>query len=489
MKKHYRCKYLIVGTGAGGSVAGALLAEAGQDVLFLEEGKNRSECLPLQVGQWIQKTYRNKGISPFFGSPVIPFAEASCVGGGTVINGGLIWRTPLWILDQWKKNGLTGYEYKNLEKHFETVEHDLHVTTHTLDETSNLDSLQLYNGAQKLGWKTAFAPRAFKPCQQPHTCPQGGFNCGKQSTLENYIPRALQKGARLLTNCRAIKIIHREGRARQLIAKTQSQDKSSVIIDFDYLVLAAGAIQTPHLLKRSRIYYSGKYPIQFHMNFKFVPFFDKKIYAHKGTIFTVQIQEFAKEGMLIMATYHTPHLLAVTLARHGKETINDGLNNYFRSAIFTTLVQPQTQAHILSSLSDQPLVWYRFNPLDIPKIRSALFRTSELLFASGATSLYLPIKNTPKISSLEEIKKYLEKFQPKDLDISIMHIMSSCPMGEKKDNSVVRPDGVLWNMKNILVADASILPSNIGESPQGTIMAFVHELIQRHLNDYSPTSQ
>jgi choline dehydrogenase-like flavoprotein len=36
-------------------------------------------------------------------------------------------------------------------------------------------------------------------------------------------------------------------------------------------------------------------------------------------------------------------------------------------------------------------------------------------------------------------------------------------------------------MENILVTDASILPSNIGTSPQGTIMAFVHEIIHRHI--------
>ena len=37
-KNTYSCQYLIVGTGAGGSVAGALLAESGHDVIFLEEG-------------------------------------------------------------------------------------------------------------------------------------------------------------------------------------------------------------------------------------------------------------------------------------------------------------------------------------------------------------------------------------------------------------------------------------------------------------------
>ena len=59
--------------------------------------------------------------------------------------------------------------------------------------------------------------------------------------------------------------------------------------------------------------------------------------------------------------------------------------------------------------------------------------------------------------------------------------MDSCPMGPDPTTSVVNLDGKLWNMNNILVTDASILPSNIGESPQETIMAFAHEIVNRHL--------
>ena len=37
-KRTYRCEYLVVGTGPGGSVAGEALTRAGKDVIFLEEG-------------------------------------------------------------------------------------------------------------------------------------------------------------------------------------------------------------------------------------------------------------------------------------------------------------------------------------------------------------------------------------------------------------------------------------------------------------------
>ncbi len=91
---------------------------------------------------------------PFLGKPSIAFAEGSCVGGGTVINGGLIWRTPSWILEDWQDNyGLEGYGEKDLLKYFETVEQDMHVIKSDQEEDANLDSLKLLKASEELGWK------------------------------------------------------------------------------------------------------------------------------------------------------------------------------------------------------------------------------------------------------------------------------------------------------------------------------------------------
>jgi choline dehydrogenase-like flavoprotein len=60
--------------------------------------------------------------------------------------------------------------------------------------------------------------------------------------------------------------------------------------------------------------------------------------------------------------------------------------------------------------------------------------------------------------------------------------MSSCPMGTNKE-SVVDLSGNLRNSKNIFITDASILPTNIGESPQGSIMGFSHKIVDMHLNN------
>ena len=101
-----------------------------------------------KIGELTALLYRNRGVFPLLGSPTIPLGEARCVGGGTAINGALLWRTPPRVLDEWRTvNGLTGYGEDNLARHFDTVESDLHVTRHELEEDANLDSLNLFRGA------------------------------------------------------------------------------------------------------------------------------------------------------------------------------------------------------------------------------------------------------------------------------------------------------------------------------------------------------
>jgi choline dehydrogenase-like flavoprotein len=57
-------------------------------------------------------------------------------------------------------------------------------------------------------------------------------------------------------------------------------------------------------------------------------------------------------------------------------------------------------------------------------------------------------------------------------------------MGLDENLSGVNPEGKLWHYDNIWVTDASIIPDNIGESPQGTIMALSHLIMDQHLAQY-----
>src|SRR5687767_8043186 len=95
---------VVVGTGAGGAAIAAELAEGGMSVVMLEEGGHyTSRDFTSDAPSMIKKLYRNAGTSMIMGKPNIIFSEGRCVGGSTVINGGICWRTPEKILDFWQR--------------------------------------------------------------------------------------------------------------------------------------------------------------------------------------------------------------------------------------------------------------------------------------------------------------------------------------------------------------------------------------------------
>jgi len=483
----YHCNYLVIGTGAGGSVAGALLAEKGFDVIMIEEGSYYpTSSFTNKVGDMTAKLYRNRGISPLIGKPLIALAEGQCVGGGTVINGEGLFRTPKKILNEWtNEHGLKGYSYSDLEQHFNIIEKDLNVSAKSIlkEKTSNLDSQKLIQGANKLKWRTEFVPRAEKDCNYTNSCSIGCPTGAKQSTLVTYIPRAIEAGAKIFSDCRVLKINHSNGNAYSVTAEIiQGNKKQNIEVDFDYLVIAGGAIQTPHLLSKSKMSKNAGKKLEFHMNVKVIARLDSAVNAENGTMFPVQIHEFENEDCYINTSAMKPSYLTMSLANHGNEIIDKAIKYYNKMAILNTTMRVESKAHIFSKIGKNPLVWYKFEPRDLLRIKANIKRMCQVFFEAGALEIYLPLKNSLPISSLDDLDFAIDKIKPNQIDISTVHMMASCPMGADPKNSVVDLNGKLWGMDNVLLTDASILPTSIGQSPQETIMAIVHEVMKRHFD-------
>jgi len=482
----YRCEYLVIGSGAGGSVAAMELAEAGKDVIVIEEGLHiKTADFTNNISGMTQKNWRNSGVTPFWGKPPIGFAEGKCVGGSTVINGGLLWRTPQRMLDIWENQyGLKGYTIDDLIPHFEKIEQILKVGYHKKDN-QNIDSDVLIKGCDNLGWNYVPVPRAGgEDCSNSNLCPTGCPTGAKQSTALTYIPRAINAGVKIYTGCRAIRINKHGNLADTVKIKVKSQGKSKTIdIKSDYIFLSGGAIQTPFLLQKSKINAKAGKKLEFHFNLKFVAEFDREIRAQDGTIFTVQIQEHIDDGLLIMASNYRRHYLAMTLAHFGNTVINEVMEKYDYCGLFVAQIQAKSKGKVISAFRTDPFVRYNFDPDDMSAIIDAMEKTVKLLFQSGARKVYLPvIGSVPVMDPESSFKQAIQNLKSEDLEIVSVHAMASCPMGTD-GNAVTDLSGKIHGFKNIYIMDASILPSNIGESPQGTIMAISHKILQKHIQN------
>ena len=96
-----RADAVVVGSGAGGAPVAALLAEAGLEVLLLEAGPH------IRAGDFSDdesQTVARLGTMVSTRDGAMNFYAGSCVGGSTVVNDALCWRTPPEILASWRRD-------------------------------------------------------------------------------------------------------------------------------------------------------------------------------------------------------------------------------------------------------------------------------------------------------------------------------------------------------------------------------------------------
>src|SRR5262249_51894868 len=316
----------VVGSGAGGAVVAAELAEGGLDVIVLEEGGyHPTEEFQASPTEMSPRLYRDGGASVALGTPAIFFAEGRCVGGSTVVNGGMSWRTPEKVLERWaREDGVEGIRAREMEAAFARVERRISATRQD-PETFGRDNALLRAGAEAKGWKTVENVRNQGHCAGSNAFVVGCPTRAKRPTLVSYTPRALAFGARVYADCRVEKIDRAGKRATGVsghVVRANGSRGPRFSVRAPTVVVCAGAIQTPVLLLRSGVKSpSGQVGrnLSLHPNAKVVALFDEAVEGWKGVHQAYQVREFQDEGFIMAAVTVPPALVAMSLTAYGGE--------------------------------------------------------------------------------------------------------------------------------------------------------------------------
>ncbi|MBY0428118.1 MAG: GMC family oxidoreductase [Alphaproteobacteria bacterium] len=462
---------VIIGTGAGGATTAKMLTKAGLNVIMLEEGGyHHSSSFNGSIADLMDLLYRDGGVSPIMGRPAIPFAEGRCVGGTTVINGGVYWRTPDKLLSRWSNElNLPELTEAILDPHFNMLADELGVTAHHKPGTNQPSNL-LAQGCDKLGWRYSDVPRGQKNCQNSNRCPTGCPNAAKQSMLVSYVPMAVQQGARLVANARAERINIENGRATGVAAMATGSDgqRHMLTIHANATFVCAGPMQTPFILRRSGVKTEVGHGLQLHLNLKAVAIFPQDISPAMGTVMSKQVKEFDDRDLFICSSTFDPVYLALALAAHGQKVVESVMSGWQNASIYVAQVKADTsgQVHALPMM-DRPMPTYSLTKNDISNFRFAIEQMGEVLLASGAKEIYLPIAGTGPVRTMSEVRKLAQgSLNPRALDLVSVHAMSSCRLGTALDAF-----GQVKGVNRLFVNDASMLPEATGVNPQMTIMA------------------
>jgi choline dehydrogenase-like flavoprotein len=460
--RHHDCEVLVIGSGAGGATTAALLAESGIDVLVVEEGPwiEQGTVVPFSLEQ-MDRQYRSGGVTVALGRPSIAYTEGRCAGGGTEINSGLYRRPSDETLDRWRRS-TSIVEFDDDDFYTACAEIEKALSVQTVPGHYSPASTKLRDGAEALGWMHDEIPRWM-------TYPHGpdATSGERQSMTRTFLPRALEAGARLLVEHRVDRLVH--DRARAFRAELTRPDGLPCTVDFEHVVVCAGAIQTPALLQRSGHRGLVGRGLAVHPTVKLAARFDEAV--NVGDDVPVhQVKEFSPD-LSFGGSASQPGLVALALTDHWP-VMRDAITSWRDMAVYYAAISSEGRGRVtaLPGMRD-PLVTYRLTGRDRALLGQGLARLTLVMLAAGAREVYPSFRDAPIVRSRRDLADVTSSFSATAASVMTVHLCSTVPMGEDRSRAAADSFGRLHGADNVFVNDASLLPDAPGVNPQASVMA------------------
>jgi choline dehydrogenase-like flavoprotein len=468
------CDFVVIGSGAGGATAALVLAEAGREVILLEEGPEvRDEDRGQGTAQAFFRLFRDAGTQVASGRSVIPVLQGRCVGGTTVVNGAIVWRMPEDVYD--RCFGAVGAReaipLKELERRFDRIERDLKVAT-TPDRLLGNNGLLMRAAAEKLGLRGHAIPRNVLDCQGSSRCLESCPTKRKQSMERTYIPAAIARGARLRAGFEVQSIEVRGGRATAALGQDAGGRRFRVEARRG-VVLAASAVQSPILLRQSGIGPRAHVGAHFraHPATAVSGIYRDPVKLWEGGTQTYEIDHFRHDGFKLETASLPLELAGVRMSGFGA-TFQGKIRDYGHSAVWGVQVRAEAEGTVRPG----PLgarIAYTPRAEDMERFRRGVKILCEMHFAAGAVRVYPGVHGAPEtLTSPDELGKLDDlPVDPRDYSLIASHLFGTCRMAKEAKDGVVGVDFAVHGVKGLWVVDASIFPATPGVNPQHPIMA------------------
>jgi choline dehydrogenase-like flavoprotein len=484
-----RAGICVVGTGAGGAVAAARLAEAGHDVVLLEEGawwdasdftEREAELTPRLYADAATRATADLSVS---------ILQGRAVGGSTTVNWLIMLRTPDWVLDEWtREHGAEGMRPHDMAPLFAQIEAETH-TRCVPDDAHSPNNRALLDGARRLGWSARAARINARGCVRAGSCGLGCRYGARQGAQAVYLPRALAAGARLYTDVRAdrVTVVERGGVAplkrvqATVLDRATGAARGRVTVEAPIVVLAGGAVGTPAILLRSGLGGPavGRW-LRLHPTTALVGRYDQEMYGSAGIPMSAICDEFQRGddgyGFWIECPPLYPAIASVVTPGFGAAH-RARMRDFPHMGAMIVLVRDGADRRVSNGAvrvdrRGRPVIDYRLGDADLRTMRRGLAATARLQLAAGArevTALHTRehvVRGEGDLSVLDTMP-----CGPNQLTVLSAHVNGSCRLGTDARRSGCTPDGQVRGTPGLYVVDGSVLPTALGVNPQETIMA------------------
>ncbi len=469
------CDVVIVGSGAGGAVAAATLAEAGLDVIVLEAGEHYNrDSYPSDPLEAIASLYRDGGLTIAEGRPPIPVPVGRAVGGTTVINSGTCFRAPEPVLDHWRERYGIAWA-ASLAPDFEEAEEFLRVTPLDPERMGRNGQLAM-EGARSVGASGGPISRNAGGCVQCSSCPYGCSIDAKRGMHVSYLPRAVAAGARLRTGIAAQRVILEDGRAVGVSCivggGANGHRRRHTIRARLATIVAGGAMGTPELLLRSGL--GGN---QVGRNLHIHPAcwvgarYEEEVRGWEGVMQSYYVDEWEPQRILLEATFTPLPFGGAWLLGSGREH-QEAILGFDRMGSIGVHLSDESAGRVGIAGDGSLRISYRLTDEDARRLTFGIARAAEIHFAAGATEVYPNIASVPILRPADLGSFEATVFKPSQLRLEAFHPMGTARISASPGEGVCGIDGSVNGVDGLYVADASLFPTSVGVNPMMTIVAF-----------------
>ena len=483
MKATEAADFVVVGSGAAGASAALALAEAGCNVALLEEGPEvRNDDRGLGPTEALMRLFRDRGTQVSMGKSVIPVLQGRCLGGSTVVNGAIVWRLPE---DAYERCfALAGARdeipLREIEKRMDRIERDLSIGA-TPDSRLGNNGLLMRAGSQKLGWRGHAMVRNVADCQGSGRCLEGCPTRRKQSLEVTYLPRARALGARIFAE-HEVRRIEMRGDAATAVSGTCADGTRFRFEARRGVVLAASAIQTPCILRRSGLgvrEHVGRH-LMSHPGTAVAGIYRDRVELWNGATQSYEVDEFRDAGFKMEVIGLPLELAGVRLPGLGAELAKN-LADYPHMAVWGVQVRAEAEGSVAPSIGGGTRISYTPTMRDMERFREGVKRLCQMHFAAGAARVFPGVHGGPSVLySMDEVRKLDGlSLDPRAYSLLISHVFGTCRMARAADAGAIDFHGAVRGVRRLWVVDASVFPKNLGVNPQHTIMALAMLLGER----------
>ncbi len=444
--------YIIIGAGVSGCIVAERLCSRGKNVLLLEAGKffYSKNFLTKEVDSNSQM-YWNGGIE-LNSNASIGLIRPKVVGGGSIINGGLLDPFDDLALEGFKDiTDIDFFSLNSLNPYYEKI-NSLTTIEKIPEEYANLNSKIFKQGFKANGFQCASLERGQKNCPYSDgvdciTCLSGCPTNSKQSTMTTYLREALKNGAKIFSE---FKVKQVDNSSRESI-KVSGHDKNLKQWTFscNKLILASGAIGNSKLLINSGFKNKniGK-NFYTHPQYMLMAEFDHEVNAYKGPLQNYKSDDlnFRKKGFKLENVFAPPAAISALFNGVGDEFFSC-LKNINKFGSIEVCIRDENPGEIKVGRNNKTIVYKELSDLDKKKRDLGFDAIKNILYSQGA-------------------KRVIEG----DFGIGL-HLMGGCSIGSEEKKSVFAPDFSMYEDKRISCADSSIFPNAPGINPSLTIMA------------------